>query len=117
MPRGGGVVAARSGEGTTAAVRGEARPTVAPARGGVVVVGGAADDPEAVDYFKVMYAKRSKKKHKSYLDGTACFHPVHRLALFSRCAAQFCVVPTLLVMFCWMWIVRLTEVLVPSAGF
>lgn len=84
VPRGASVSAARGKEGATAAVRGEARPTVAPARGGVAAAGVAADDPEAVDYFKVMYAKRSKKKHKSYLDGTACFHPVHRLALASR---------------------------------
>lgn len=69
VPRGANVAAARSREGATAAVRGEARPTVTPACGGVAAVGVAADDPEAVDYFKVMYAKRSKKKHKSYLDG------------------------------------------------
>lgn len=84
VPRGANVAAARSREGATAAVRGEARPTVTPACGGVAAVGVAADDPEAVDYFKVMYAKRSKKKHKSYLDGTVCFRAVHRLALASR---------------------------------
>lgn len=84
VPRGANVAAGRSREAATVAVRGEARPAVAPACVGVAAVGVAADDPEAVDYFKVMYAKRSKKKHKSYLDGTACFHPVHRLALASR---------------------------------
>lgn len=69
---------------------GEARPTVAPVRGAAATVGATADDPEAVDYFKVMYAKRSKKKHKSYLDGTACFLPLQRLAmLFSLSCTVF----------------------------
>lgn len=52
-----------------AAVTGGASPTVTPVRGSASAVGATADDPEAVDYFKVMYAKRSKKKHKSFLDG------------------------------------------------
>lgn len=77
MPRGAGVAAPRSREEPT--VTGGALPVVAPARGGAAAVGVTADDPEAVVYFKVMYAKRSKKKHKSYLDGTAHFRPVHRL--------------------------------------
>lgn len=58
-----------------AAVTGGASPTVTPVRGSASAVGATADDPEAVDYFKVMYAKRSKKKHKSFLDGTTCSAP------------------------------------------
>lgn len=106
MPRGCSAAATRSSEG--AAVTGGARPTMAPVLGGAAAVGVTADDPEAVDYFKVMYAKRSKKKHKSYLDGTAFFRPAHRLAmLFLRCIV-LCFLPTLLVMFCWVLLVLLT---------
>lgn len=79
VPRGGGVAAVRSRE--VAAVTGGASPTVTPVRGSASAVGATADDPEAVDYFKVMYAKRSKKKHKSFLDGTTCSAP-----FCSRCS-------------------------------
>jgi len=45
------------------------RPSVAAATGDDSSLGGGDGSDETVAYFKVLYTKRSKKKHKSYLDG------------------------------------------------
>ncbi|GAB0495847.1 hypothetical protein MMPV_007154 [Pyropia vietnamensis] len=66
-PRGGSLAAANGTEEPT--VKGEARPIVAPVRKSATAEGLTGGDPEDAVYFKVMYTKRSKKKHKSYLDG------------------------------------------------
>jgi len=66
------------------------RPSVAAAAGDNFSLGGGDGSDEAVVYFKVLYTKRSKKKHKSYLDGTFASPLINSLCLSSCCMLAVC---------------------------